>query len=482
MTATIRTKYDVVVIGSGIGGLTAAAYLVRSGLSVLLIERHQKVGGYCGSFWRDGYCFDEAVHYVNHYSPGGILRDICEELEISDRLKIASADISDVILLPDIRISIYRDWRKTVGHLAEDFHNEQKGIQNFFEEVALSDFPTWYVKYRRQTFHDLLDLHFKDTRLKTALGLLATTLGLPPNQLSALAALAYFKGSVLDGGYHPVGGAQKLSDALRECFEASGGDVVVGTAVQRIEVSNGKVQGVKLEDGRRVEGRAVLSNADATYTYERLIGQEHCGNNFLNRIRKLRPSLSMVVVYLGISQPPSESVPQCSNLWSFPYYRLEDGSMDLVEDDRTDGWLHMGVSSLFDRTMAPPGRSSLTLFGGASYMTPEYWQENKPRIAQVVIERASKVLPRIKESIEVQLVATPYTLYRYTLNRQGAYRGWDPTPSQSQWGLVRQKSEIEGLYLTGHWITTPSANGGVSVVGRLGKQVAKSIIRKLKRS
>ncbi len=469
------------MIGAGIGGLTAAVYLARSGLSVLLVERHQKVGGYCGSFWRNGYCFDEAVHYINHYSKGGILREIFDELRLTDKLQITSLDPSDIMLLPDMQISIYRDWRKTVGALSQLFPKEQRGIQGFFEDVAISDFPKWYVKYKDHNFQDLLDSHFKDTRLKTALGLLATTLGLPANKLSALAALAYFKGSVLDGGHHPVGGAQRFSEALKVSFEESGGHLLLGTAVERIEVSSGRVKGVKLEDGRRVTAKIVLSNADVTQTYETLIGKDNCKKVFLDKIKKLKPSLSMVVVYLGIRKSLSSVVPKCCNLWHFPYCRLADGSMDLVKDHRTDGWLHMGLSSLFDQTMAPQGCSSLTLFAGASYMSPQYWQENKVRMARVVIERASKVLPQIKNNIEVELVASPYTLYRYTLNREGAYRGWDPTPRQSQWGLIKQKGEIDGLYITGHWITTPAANGGVSVVAKLGRQVAKSIIHSLKR-
>ena len=114
-------------------------------------------------------------------------------------------------------------------------------------------------------------------------------------------------------------------------------------------------------------------------------------------------------------------------------------------------------------------------------MTTEYWQENKERLGDVLVERACHAIPSIRGKIRIKLVASPSTLYRYTLNREGAYRGWEITPNQTHWELVRQKSDIEGFYLTGHWITTPVGNGGVSAVAMSGKQVAQMIVRSIEK-
>lgn len=475
-------RYDAIIIGAGVGGLTAGAYLAKAGLKTLIVERHEKVGGYCGSFNRDGYRFDEAVHYINHMGPGGILNKICHEIGVDKFLDVLTIDPSDRLLMSNICINIYHDWKRTVQELSDIFPKESESIYFFFHMLAKFNFNSLYVKYNKMTFQELLDDLFKDVRLKTALGLFATTMGLSADKLSALGALAYYKGSILDGGYHPVGGAQSFSDALRRCFEQFGGKVVLKKSVSHILIKSGKVNGVELNDGAHFYSNTVISNADATHTYEHLVGEEHVGCEVINQLKLLRPSLSVLAVYLGVETLFKGKVPTCCNLWYFPYRDLRHGSINIVEDNRPNGYIHIGLSSFHDRSLAPEGCESLVLFCGASYMTSEYWQENKQRLGDVLVERACHAIPSIRGKIRIKLVASPFTLNRYTLNREGAYRGWEITPDQTQWELVRQKSLIKGLYLTGHWITTPVGNGGVSAVAMSGKHVAQMIVRSNQKS
>ncbi len=474
-------KYDAIIVGAGVGGLTAGAYLVRAGAKTLIVERHEKVGGYCGSFNHAGYRFDEAVHYINHMRPGGMLNRISHELGLDKIVQILKIDPSDRLLMPGFSVSIYHDWKKTVEELSETFPRESSSIHAFFEMLANFDFASLYVKYKKLTFEELLNVLFKDSRLKTALGLFATTMGLPADRLSALGALAYYKGSILDGGYHPMNGAQSFSDALKDRFEAFGGRVLLSKGVKRILIESGKISGVELEDGTQLFSKVVISNADATHTYTDLVGEKHAGNDLISRIKLLKPSLSLMVVYLGVRASFAQQVPNCCNLWYFPYSDLKHASINVVEDDRSDGYVHIGLSSLHDRSLAPDGCESLVLFCGASYLTAEYWRENKSRLGDVLVERACRAIPSIRGNIEVKLVASPTTLYRYTLNRQGSYRGWEISPDQTQWDLIRHESDIEGLYLTGHWITTAVGNGGVSAVAASGKHVAQTVIRALEK-
>ena len=477
----MNDRYEAIIIGAGVGGLTAGAYLAQAGLKALIIERHEKVGGYCGSFNHNGYRFDEAVHYINHMRRGGVLNRISHELGVDKFLDVLTIDPSDRLIMPGICVNIHHDWKKTVQELSEMFAKESKSLNFFFHMLTNFDFASLYVKYKNLTFQELLDVLFKNIRLKTALGLFATTMGLSADKLSALGALAYYKGSILDGGYHPVGGAQSFSDALRKCFEQFGGKVILRKTVSRILVISRKVNGVELDDGTRFYSKTVVSNADATHTYKDLVGEEHVGHEFINRLKLLKPSLSLIVVYLGVETLFNGQVPSCCNLWYFPYTNLRHGSINIVDDDRPDGYVHIGLSSLHDRSLAPDGCESLVVFCGASYMTSEYWQANKKRLGDVLVERACHAIPSIRGKIRIKLVASPSTLYRYTLNREGAYRGWEITPNQTQWELVRQKSSIEGFYLTGHWITTPAGNGGVSAVAMSGKHVAQMIVRSIEK-
>ncbi len=470
-------QYDVIIIGSGIGGLTAGAYLAKSGLRLRIVERAEKVGGYCGTFVRDDYRFDEAVHYINNLGPGGFLRQICEELELNRLVSFIAIDPSDVLLMPGLQISIQRDVDATVENISAVFPEDAKSVQNFFSLIKGFDFAFLYATWSGKTFQELLDRLFHNQRLKTVLGLFATTMGLPPTKLSALSALAYYRGSILDGGYHPVGGAQSFSDALSSRFKSYGGQLTLKNGARRILVASGKVQGVELESGEIVYARTVISNCDATQTFEQLLGEDHVGRTLLKRLRGLKPSLSTLVAYLGVELELKQCVPDCCNLWYFPYSDLQSGSIDIVEDSRLDGYVHIGFSSLHDRTMAPKGCESLVVFSGASYRTQKFWAEHKEQLGNVLVERVCRIIPQLYGKIRVKLFASPVTLYRYTLNREGAYRGWEITPDQAEWGVVPEKNNIEGLYLTGHWVTTPIGNGGVSSVAQLGRSLAKRILR-----
>ncbi len=474
--------FDVIVIGSGIGGLTAGAYLAKSGFKVLIVERAKKVGGYCGSFTRNGFTFDEAVHYVNNLGPTGFLRAICHELNIEQILEVITIDPSDRLIMPGICITIYHDVTRTIKELSGLFPEESTAIRKFFNLVSSFSFTALYVKYKSRTFKEVLDGYFRDRRLKTALGLFATTMGLTADKLSALSALAYYKGSILDGGYHPVGGAQSFANALCRRFLRSGGQLFLCKTVKRILVKGNCVKGVELEDKSLLAARAVIANCDATQTFINLIGEELLDRPFIRRLRSLTPSASTLVVYLGIERLLKGVVPDCCNLWYFPYEDIQMGSIDMVKDDRPDGFVHIGLSSLHDRTMAPEGGESLVLFCGASYQSPEYWQENKERLSDVLIERATKVIPQIRNAVRVKLPASPHTLFKYTLNRSGAYRGWEPTLRQTEANLMPQKTVVRGLYLAGHWVTTPVGNGGVSMVAQSGRNAARAVTRFLHRS
>ena len=479
--AGIDGSYDAIIIGSGIGGLVAGTYLAKSGIKTLIVEQADKVGGYCGSFSRDGYRFDEAVHYINNFGPQGFLRAICQELGVESLFEVLTVDPSDRLLMPGVQVAIYHNALRTTEELSRTFPKERRAIKRFFDLVGAFHFASLYVTYQRRTFRELLDEYFEDRRLKTALGLFATTMGLTADKLSALSALAYYKGSILDGGYHSVGGAQSFANALRDRFLQLGGEILLSQKVTRILIQQGTVKGIELQEGHRVSAKTMISNCDATQTFINLVGEEHVEPGFVRCLKALRPSTSTLVVYLGVERSLRDEVPDCCNLWYFPHEDSASGSINIVEDDRPNGFVHIGLSSLHDRTMAPEGCESLVLFCGASYMTVEYWREQRDRLAEILVERACHAIPQLRGGIRVKLPANPHTLFRYTLNRDGAYRGWEPTPDQTKLGLVPQKTSVEGLYLAGHWITTPVGNGGVSMVAQSGKNAARAVTTFLRR-
>jgi len=471
---------DVVIIGAGIGGLTAGAYLAKFGTKVTIVEKSDKPGGYCGSFKRDGYIFDDAVHYINNMGDLGVLRQICRELGLDSELKVIRIDPSDHLRMPDVEFSVYNDIHKTIAELQKAFPSEAIQIERFFTLISNFTFSKLYGQYKQSSFQDILDQHFTSRRLKTALGLFGTTLGLMPDELSGLAALAYYKGSILDGGYHTVGGAQTFADRISGRFQSYGGTIRFSCSVRKILVVHGRAVGVELEDGTRISSKVVISNCDATQTFTKLLSDEDGVSGLRKTVENLRPSLSNVIVYLGLKGGLT-GVPNCCNFWYFPFSDYRDASIDITVDSRVNGFLHISFPSLHDKSMAPIDCENIMLFAGAAFKDQKYWSEHKQEIMEIMIKRAEHVLGGLQERIKLKFIATPQTLLRYTQNREGAYRGWAPTLTQTKLGLIPQKTPIDGLILAGHWITTPIGHGGVSMVAISGRNAARLSMGQLKK-
>ena len=474
-----QTNYDAIVVGGGIAGLTAATYVAKAGAKAILIERREKVGGYCGSFKRDGYIFDEAVHYINNYGESGLLRRICRDLNVEGLIQVLRIDPSDRLLMPNKEIVIYTDSDRTLEGLKALFPKQANALDRFFGLVQNFHFNTIYVQWHGKSFRELLDAYFSEEELKTALSVFSSTLGLNSEGLSAVAGLAYYKGSILDGGYHVVGGAQKLADALLARYLEYGGEVLLEAQVKEILLNNRRIHGIKLSDGTQVRGKTIIAACDATQVFTEMLQDGRPTTTFGERITSMSPSLSNFIVYLGIKGRLNKEVPKCCNLWYFPFTREAQGSVDITEDNNEVGFVHIALSSLHDRSLAPPDGETLVLFTGARYLSKEYWEKNRNRLTDVLIKRAEKIMPDLKSRIAVMLPATPQTLYRYTLNRGGAYRGWALTAEQTRWDILPSRTHFSGLFLAGHWVTTPVGNGGVSMAAISGRNTARSVLRVL---
>ena len=199
----MNDKYDVVIIGAGIGALVCGCYLAKAGLKVLIVEQHTKPGGYCTSFNRKGFKFDVGVHYLGSLRQNGILFTILRDLDLLGKIEFLRCDIIDKIVSPRKTLFIWRNNKKTIEELIMHFPKEKENIINFFEFVINEDFLQISAKTKRASFKELLDYIFIDYRLKSILSMmLLGCLGLPPSKTSALIAVILYREFIFDGGYY----------------------------------------------------------------------------------------------------------------------------------------------------------------------------------------------------------------------------------------------------------------------------------------
>ena len=465
MLKTNKDRYDVVIIGAGLSGLVCGCYLAKAGMKVLIAEQHHKPGGYCTSFKRKGFTFDAAAHSFGGYRADGIVKRIFTELGLDTLVKIKRYDPSDIIISPDYRISFRTDINITIHELQEKFPNEHRGIESFFSFLISPD-PTFSARMRNWTFKNLLDHYFTSDILKAFLSFpLFGNGGLPPWLMSAFNGMQIFTEFLIDGGYYPEGGMQALPDALANRFKDLGGELRLKCLIKKITTNDHKTSGILSEEGEYSPSEYVVSNCDARQTFLHLLDANVVGHDLLGKIKTMRHSLSMFILYLGLSKPFDNLPKGGINTWYLPHYDLHKVYNSACEGDLT--YIVM--------VRVSPDKKSVLAFANTAYMNNNYWIENKKKfIASSILSVEKNYIPELSKSIVFQDAATPSTLYKYTLNNEGAAYGWASIPSQLAVSEMRRPLFIQNLFLTGHWTTL---GAGIPAVAYIGHDTAKRIIR-----
>jgi all-trans-retinol 13,14-reductase len=499
--AISKDRYDAVVIGAGIGGLTCGALLAKNGLSVLVTEQHSRPGGYCTSFRRKGFAFDAGFDTTFECEKGGIIYDTLDELGLTDRIRFIRLTSPMRIIGNDYNIQV-----TTVDEVAEELKrlcpSESTGIEGFMREckVLTSEMKNLSAvspdllgfagklglmmkfllksprmrKYSNKSCKEMLDTFFRDPRLKAFYG---TIIPFGPKAMAPLLMM------ILGGeaiGYYPVGGAQALADTFTMGVTKHGGDLALKTMVTRILIEGGAVSGVELADGNKIRSRFVVSNADGRETFLKLIGEQHLAPKLAKEIRETDLSESYFLVSLGVDL---DLRAMGFDGTSIIYNRCDD--LDKIfSTDIEHCYLIIKMHSLRDASQAPENMATIQLSTCLPYNYMGNWKREKDgtcgeeytqlkeSVADKLIVSAERFIPRLSDHIVVKDIATPLTFERYTLNCQGANMGWFPVPG----GRMRsQKTPIRNLYQAGAW-TYPGPS--IYAVVPSGRNAAQLVLQK----
>jgi len=484
-----RDAYDVIVVGAGLGGLTAAALLARAGRSVLVIERHDRPGGYAHAFRRRSYRFDSAVHVVGGceagpFEEGAVLHRVLSGLGVRDRCDFARVDPGYRVEWPGLSLEAPSDLERFVEAHVEQFPREGKGIRGFVEDCLTirteasraeegpgpslrpDRFPL-LLRYRRATLAQVLADHVEDAGARAALAALWPYLGLPPSRVSFLYFATMLMSYVADGTYYCRGTFQALAEALVAALELRGGELALRSAVRRILVEDGRAAGVVLENGQRVRAPLVISNADARQTIEELTGVEHFPRRYRQRLAAASASVSAYVVYAATSLDLARSELAHE---TFLYDGPDHDAAFASGLGGVPSWLSLTAPSLLDPALAPAGEHLLVLTTLVSARAASHWRDAKSDFQSALLALAERRLPGLGRELRFAEGATPRTFERYTRNRDGALYGFEVTPAQVGPGRIDNETPLPGLLLAGHW-TRPG--GGVVGVVRSGLRTAR---------
>ncbi|MCF6149020.1 MAG: NAD(P)/FAD-dependent oxidoreductase [Candidatus Kuenenia sp.] len=467
----LHPYYDVIVIGAGIAGLICASFLAKNGKKVLLIEQHFIPGGYCTSFKRKGFHFDAAVHHIGGCGKWSVVGRCFKTLGIE--MDFYHLDPMDNLIFPSFNIEIPADLDEYLLRLQARYPNEKDNIKFFFQDFTKLYRATFnneksqiIEKYKDMTYGMMLNHFFEDNELKMVLSGQWGYIGLAPSKASALAMSQMMINYLKDGAFFPKGGTQEFANAIFRKFIDFGGHVMLSSKVKKILKNRISVAGVKLNDGKEISSRVVVSNVDARQTfYDLLEDNNDVEAVYLKKIEGMKESCSFFLLYLGVGGGID-----LNNLKRGFY--LSGSGFDTIESE----WMYISVPTKICPTLAPQNKQIISL---VVYKKDEFyknvidWKLLKDNMIESTLEKLENYLPDIKKYTEVIEAATPKTLERYTLNTNGAAYGWAVSVDQIWDQRLSPTTPIGGLYLTGHW-TRPGP--GICAVVSSGWGVANLIL------
>ncbi|MFO7733375.1 MAG: NAD(P)/FAD-dependent oxidoreductase [Candidatus Aminicenantes bacterium] len=492
-------SYDAIVIGAGLGGLSAAAAFARQGFKVLVLEQHLIPGGYATSFERPGgFTFDVSLHSTTVGLRNGVPNLIPGFPEIDDVTFVPHKPLYRAIYPEhDIRVP-HRDVAGYIKILKKNFPGEAEGIDGLFADmrgfvedlnsfsraggqVDMSTFPSKFphlFKNFNRTWGAMADERVKDAKLKAVISGLWGYFGLPPSKLSAFYYAMPLMGYLEGGGYYPVGTSQKMSDALAALIRKHGGEIKLNTKVEQILTRDHAAIGVRTADGTEHLARAVVSNANAPDTFGRMMPDEkEFLQGHLARMEKMSISFSSFLVWLGLKTDLVRKVGlEDSEIFYYTGYDVEaDYRAVMAGGADEDAGFGLTVYDNLDPSLSPKGKNTLNIIVAQGY---DYWKKyetdyfwgnkeaytkEKMRMADILIDRVERtLLPGLRKAVEVVEVATPLTNLRFTGHPRGAIYGWDQTVDNSGNRRFPQKTPVKNLYLAGAW-TAPGHGYGACI-------------------
>ncbi|RMG09401.1 MAG: NAD(P)/FAD-dependent oxidoreductase [Planctomycetota bacterium] len=435
----VQPAYDVIVIGSGLAGLTAANRLGRAGHSVLLCEHHYQLGGLATFFRRRGRrIFDISLHGF----PYG-MKKACR--------KYWSKEIADDIVRvhgirfenPQYQITTEFDRQDFTRLMVEEFRIAPEKVEGFFEEVRGMDF------YDRSdmTTAELFEKWFpgRNDVVRFLMEPITYANGSTPED-PAISYGIVFSNFMSKGCYIYQGGTDKLLRLMRAELEKNGVDIRILADVQQVIVEGGLCRGVVV-NGKEIRAKAVVSNANLLQTIHGLVGDENFSPEFIAKVDKVRLNNSSTQVYLGLAD--GATIPNIGDLLFTSTHPVYDYQA-LLAHPPTSRTFSVYYPSI--RPGVTPERTAIVSSTNAwwedwQFDTEEEYRRAKEELIEDTIRvLEEKYLPGIREKIEWKEAATPRTFKRYTRHWGGASFGTKFEGLEISMGLHEQ---IPGLYHAG---------------------------------
>ncbi|WP_043459967.1 phytoene desaturase family protein [Azohydromonas australica] len=479
--------WDAIVVGSGIGGLAAAAALAKRSKRVLLLEQHTVPGGQTQTFRRQGWVFATGVHYVSgvgpQEGPEGQFRRLLEWLGDGSLRFAPCVNPYDIVHLPGFEFGIPHPEAAYRAALHGRFPGEGAAIDDWFHAchearkagmalMASHDLPAWIAwgfrllrgrqadRWSRHTLADQL-ADIADPRLHAVLGARWADYGAPPTTAPFIEH-ALVTGAYDGGAYYPVGGPARFAESLLPTVRAAGGECRLGAEVRQILVENERAVGVEVvEGGSRAIERAehVISDIGLANTLARL--DALVAPAWREQASRLAPGLGYVALYIGFEGDISGAGATSANHWIYDSEDIDRVWRQPADEDAPG--LFISFPSLKDPAWkGSPTAEVLAVVDRAAFATwldePQLSNDYaafKDWVTQRLLGQFNRHFPTLAPMVRFYEAATPLTQRRFVRAVGGSMYGVEMSVERQSSDALRLRTPVPGLLLAGQDVTGP---------------------------
>ncbi|MCK4662763.1 MAG: NAD(P)/FAD-dependent oxidoreductase [Bacteroidales bacterium] len=461
-------KYDILIIGSGLGGLICASILSKNGYNVCVLEKNHQIGGSIQNFSRDGVVFDTGAHYVGGLDEGQNLYQYFKYLGLNDKLNVKKLDINafDIISFGDDK----KDYPFAMGYenfknqLEQYFPEEREALNNYIDKfIEISNvFPLYKLKLPNSSFmeseyfkistNSFLNKLTKNIRLRNVLAgtnlLYAGETDKTPLYIHSL-----INNSYIESAYRFVGGSSQMAELLSDTIKQNGGTIIKNSEVQEFLFKDKTITAVKLANGEEVYADNFISNIHPARTFE-MMPKDKLRKVYRNRICELENTISVFTLYITLKENSFNYLNQ--NI----YYYKQNNVWTASTYDKAEwpeSYMLLTQASDVNNKYA----NGITVMAYMKYNELKKWEnttvekrgsdykEFKQKKADELLNLIEEKFPDIRKHIKSVYTSTPLTYRDYIATKDGSLYGILRDCNEPIKSIILPKTNVPNLYLTG---------------------------------
>jgi len=471
----MKEQYDVVIVGSGLGGLVSSIILAKEGYSVCVLEKNNQYGGNLQTFVRDKTIFDTGIHYIGGLDEGQNLYKYFKYLGIIDQLNLKKLDENgfDIISFEDDQNEYphAQGYDNFVKQLEHYFPQEKENIQEYCEKIRAicNSFPLYNLESEGKYDNAILELNAKTTidectkneKLRAVLGgsnfLYAGIADKSPFYVHALSVNSYIQSS-----WRCINGGSQITKQLLKQLKKYGGEFYKYKEVTRFNVENNKVISVEMKDGTQLSGSYFISNIEPKTTLK-LAGEENFRKSFYSRIQSLEGVISAFSLYIVFK-------PETFKYINHNHYHFKKSSeVWTAHEYDEESWPKAFMASMNASKKQEEWAEGMTCITYMKYddVAPwmdtfnttaeendrgESYEEFKSRKTAKFLNEIELKFPGIKDCIRSVHTSTPLSYRDYIGGDKGNMYGYVKDSNNPMKTLIASKTKLDNLYLTGQSI------------------------------